>query len=60
MRYPGFNNIAGNTLLVTYAIDTSSKPPTHWHCVLCSEDYVGNKHCINCHSGIYSSERTPG
>ncbi|MEG1422175.1 MAG: putative zinc ribbon protein [Citrobacter sp.] len=45
---------------VTYAIDTSSKPPTHWHCVLCSEDYVGNKHCINCHSGIYSIERTPG
>lgn len=44
---------------VTYAIDTSSKPPTHWHCVLCSEDYVGNKHCINCHSGIYSIERTP-
>ncbi|MHA1174252.1 putative zinc ribbon protein [Enterobacter ludwigii] len=43
---------------ITYAIDTSTSPPTRWLCVLCSEDYVGNKHCKKCHSGIYSVERT--
>lgn len=26
----------------------------NWHCRLCGHDYTGEKHCITCHTGIYS------
>lgn len=28
-----------------------------WHCVLCGSDYDGEKCCMTCGSGIYSTER---
>jgi hypothetical protein len=34
----------------------SITPITHWHCVLCSKDYQGDKTCPNWHSGVYSTE----
>jgi len=28
----------------------------NWHCNQCNSDYVGEKHCIACNTGIYSIE----
>lgn len=27
---------------------------TDWHCRLCQSNYTGEKHCSQCHTGIYS------
>lgn len=27
-----------------------------WHCAMCNNSYSGAKHCVKCHTGIYSTE----
>ncbi|ECZ0013255.1 hypothetical protein PZ84_004755 [Salmonella enterica subsp. enterica] len=35
----------------------SVPPVMNWHCAMCGNDYEGEKHCVICGTGIYSTAR---